>query len=254
MEDKRWEGILDFWFGGDIKQNYSLKWFPSSTDGRQKEVDKEITEKFGELLSEAEKENLSHWKTTPKSFVALIILIDQFSRHIYRGNKDKIKENDIIALNYSEEFLSKNWETQISVAEHIFLLMPLRHQATVERLNKVLKHVEDRLEEQNQLNELITKFKKTTFRRLQDIEGKEGWKEGNEILEFHEFDADETDMAKEPLFISVDKFLAENNAEKYDTLAISLSGGVDSMVLATIVRFFQFVKNKFRDLIFFENR
>ncbi len=50
------------------------------------EVDGEITERFGETLEQARREELDHWADTPRGRLALIVVLDQFSRHVYRGS------------------------------------------------------------------------------------------------------------------------------------------------------------------------
>ena len=70
--------ILDFWF--NKKPNFEL-WFENG-----KKYDENIKKKFYKYLIEAEKGNLLHWLSYHKSYLAYIILMDQFSRHIYRNN------------------------------------------------------------------------------------------------------------------------------------------------------------------------
>jgi uncharacterized protein (DUF924 family) len=50
------------------------------------EVDREITERFGEVLEQARRGELDHWAETPRGRLALIIVLDQFSRNIYRDS------------------------------------------------------------------------------------------------------------------------------------------------------------------------
>jgi uncharacterized protein (DUF924 family) len=51
----------------------------------QMDIDREITEKFGELLSRAERGELEVWgDANPRAATALVVLLDQFSRHVYR--------------------------------------------------------------------------------------------------------------------------------------------------------------------------
>jgi hypothetical protein len=60
---------------------------------------------------------------------------------------------------------------------------------------------------------------------------------GDEILEHFESSTDESDMGRDKLFISVDLFLAKQMSLGHgiNVLAVSLSGGVDSMVLCFIL-------------------
>lgn len=74
------ERVLDFWFGGDLETNYKTKWFPTGTKNLQKIADQEIKSKFESLLSDAVVGHLDSWCDEPKSTVALIVILDQFSR------------------------------------------------------------------------------------------------------------------------------------------------------------------------------
>ena len=92
------DDILNFWFDGDKFQKF---WF-KSTD----QIDTQIKTRFGELLQKAENYQLEEWKQTNNGVLALIIILDQFSRHIYRGTPNSYK-NDKIALEIAREFTGK---------------------------------------------------------------------------------------------------------------------------------------------------
>ena len=49
------------------------------------EVDRKITERFGEVLGQARRGELDHWADTARGRLALIVVLDQFSRNVYRG-------------------------------------------------------------------------------------------------------------------------------------------------------------------------
>jgi uncharacterized protein (DUF924 family) len=164
------EAVNEFWFGGNLKENYQTKWFPPSGPGTQQQTDEILKEQFSTTLEAAEKGELDSWRNTPQTLIALIVVLDQFSRHIHRHNRAAIEENDTKALALAEELLDKQWETQLSVPQHIFTLMPLRHQATTSRLERLLASVQQRIENQTELIDLLQKFQKTSIRRLQDIE------------------------------------------------------------------------------------
>ena len=68
--------ILDYWIPKDGKPDYD-KWFLKSSN-----YDNEIKELFGDILKEAEKGKGFGWLISKDSYVAYIILMDQFSRHI----------------------------------------------------------------------------------------------------------------------------------------------------------------------------
>ena len=84
------------------------------------------------------------WSNSPWAYAAKIILVDQFSRHVYRGAEEKIKVNDKISLTWSQNLIQKGWHKFLPVNQHVFALMPLRHSNIEENLNIVLLHIEER--------------------------------------------------------------------------------------------------------------
>ena len=107
--------ILDFWF-----QN-SKKWF--NWGG---EFDTEITEKYLEIYNQAIEWELDEWIENPESCLALIIILDQFSRNMFRWDP-RTFEYDFKAL-YIAKIALKKWYLEILPERHkSFILMPLMH-------------------------------------------------------------------------------------------------------------------------------
>jgi Bacterial protein of unknown function (DUF924) len=82
--DSRAEEVLEFWLGGNMHTNYKTKWFPDGSADTQRRADEIIFSRFGGLFRSASNGELNEWKKDLKSSVALILVLDQFSRHIYR--------------------------------------------------------------------------------------------------------------------------------------------------------------------------
>ncbi|CAH0482424.1 unnamed protein product [Peronospora belbahrii] len=79
------QDVLRYWFDGDQMETYRLKWFPTQGSIKQQQTDREIAHRFGPLLTQAEAGELNSWRfESPETCVALILVLDQFSRHIYR--------------------------------------------------------------------------------------------------------------------------------------------------------------------------
>ena len=79
------EDVLAFWFGGAASDREALQqrnrlWFQGGAP-----FDGECTKHFGASLAAAADGRLDHWTESPRSRLALIVLLDQFSRNIYRG-------------------------------------------------------------------------------------------------------------------------------------------------------------------------
>lgn len=81
------EDVLQFWFGGDMHANYKAKWFPDGSAETQRKADSTILNLFGDLFTSAVANELVSWKGELRSTIALILILDQFSRHIYRLQK-----------------------------------------------------------------------------------------------------------------------------------------------------------------------
>ena len=120
MNASKAKEVLDYWFSKGLYVADYDKWFMKS-----EEYDEEITEKFGDLLKEAEQGKGFSWLHTKDTYVAHIILLDQFSRHIYRGNGDSFKNDNGCMV-----FVELGWEMykeQLKGYEFMFAFMPYMH-------------------------------------------------------------------------------------------------------------------------------
>lgn len=126
------ESIYTYWFGENIDtwfKTYPLRtklWFKAD-----EKIDREIKEKFEKFLIDATTEtsnNLNErWQTTPRGKLVLIILLDQFTRNIYRGTR-KMFEYDPIALKLALEIIDDPTHGTIySLPERLFVYLPLVH-------------------------------------------------------------------------------------------------------------------------------
>ena len=106
--------VLAFWFGTDVAVQYSSLWFAPHNSAQQREADAAIQRRFGPLLAQAEGGQLVGWRGSAEGLLALIIVLDQFSRHIYRGHHTRGRTggepNDALALGCAEEMLGAGWE------------------------------------------------------------------------------------------------------------------------------------------------
>lgn len=139
--------VLSYWFDGSLQENYKSKWFP--TGDQQEIADRVVYSRYNGLLVLALENKLaSLWNLPPihemieldKGYIALIIVLDQFSRHIYRyqglpsDSTNRILA-DSLALELSESISMyvPNWSIHLTIPEHVFCLMPFRHSATISR-------------------------------------------------------------------------------------------------------------------------
>ncbi|CAF4577788.1 unnamed protein product [Rotaria sp. Silwood1] len=125
------EQIYSYWFGENI--NTWSKTYPLNTKlwfKVQEQVDREIKEKFEGLLIDAARPNsdlYQRWKKTDRGKLALIILLDQFSRNMYRGTA-KMFEFDSLALSLALEITEHCTHIKsYSLPERLFIYLPLVH-------------------------------------------------------------------------------------------------------------------------------
>lgn len=109
--------VLQFWFEEiDLKQ-----WWQVDED-----FDALIRERFSETLYSASRGELVSWRADVRGRLAEIIVLDQFSRNIFRGNY-KAFQQDNMALVLAQEAVSLDCLDQLEGAERSFLLMPYMH-------------------------------------------------------------------------------------------------------------------------------
>ncbi len=123
---EKYDQILTYWFG-ELKtsesfpiENASL-WF----DGGE-EVNQYITDTFSSDLELAKKGQCDSWTQTPRGRLALIVLLDQFSRNIYKGSP-KAFEQDSKALQLALHGLRKEDDKKLFPVERTFFYLPLEH-------------------------------------------------------------------------------------------------------------------------------
>jgi uncharacterized protein (DUF924 family) len=129
MDEAR--NIREFWFGPMPLSAEALNrrvrfWFGEDTPRRREQRDVQIRERFGALLERAAAGELAAWADGPRRRLSLIILLDQFPRHIFRG--------DARAFAYDEQALSLTLsgmqsaaDAALSVVERLFFYMPMQH-------------------------------------------------------------------------------------------------------------------------------
>lgn len=118
--------VLDFWLGDGVSkewptQDLGKRWF-----GGGAELDAEISARFGNNVEAAVAGGLQDWEQPPLNRLALVILLDQFTRNVFRGQA-KAFAGDARAQQLVLEALANGADLQLPWAGRIFLYMPLMH-------------------------------------------------------------------------------------------------------------------------------
>ena len=111
------EDVLDFWFSPKVKP----LWFKKS-----EEFDAEIRQHFLSLYQQAANGILNQWREDTHHILALIVVLDQFSRNIFR-NLPQAFTTDLQAVELTKYAVNNNYQQNLFIDEQTFLYMPLMH-------------------------------------------------------------------------------------------------------------------------------
>ena len=109
--------VLDFWFDPENKEF----WFSKSD-----EFDLELEEKFGHTLQQAMQCELWTWRETAEGRLAEIIVLDQFSRNLFRDHPASFAQ-DPLALSLAQEAVRLDLDQQLAPDQRCFMYMPFMH-------------------------------------------------------------------------------------------------------------------------------
>lgn len=118
--------VLDFWFGDGLQldwpsQDHNELWF-----GGGPVQDEAIRKRFGALVDEALNGGLTEWETEPRTRLALIVLLDQLSRNVHRGQR-RAFDGDARAQRLTRLSIAEGMDSRLTPAGCVFLYMPLMH-------------------------------------------------------------------------------------------------------------------------------
>lgn len=121
-----WKEILDFWFGeldehGLPDRDHRNRWFRSD-----RKFDQELRRRFMSMILFASEGGLSHWRSDAGGSLAEIILLDQFSRNVFRGSALAF-EQDVLARKLCHQAMRRGQDMELPAVQRAFLYMPLQH-------------------------------------------------------------------------------------------------------------------------------
>ena len=116
--ESEYSPVVDFWF----RELTPREWF---TEGGPK-LDDRVRARFGALVAAARRGALDHWAASPRGRLALIILLDQFPRHCYRGTPEAYA-SDTKAQSLAADGIGAGMDEQLTFAERQFFYMPVMH-------------------------------------------------------------------------------------------------------------------------------
>lgn len=115
------DSVLKFWF----EECDSSQWFQKNDT-----FDALIEERFFDLYQQATRCELAHWRSTPRGRLAEVIVLDQFSRNLYRDSAQAFA-CDNLALALAQEAVHQGDDKRLKPIERHFLYMPYMHSESI---------------------------------------------------------------------------------------------------------------------------
>lgn len=126
--------IIDYWFGEEVadsstpprsaqqiaKQQSKFWWSKNET------IDNDIRQRFEPVLKALLTGHYSSWFSTPQGRLAAIIVLDQFSRNMYRENAQAFSQ-DSLALHWTLEGIRQGDDKKLTPLQRVFFYLPLEH-------------------------------------------------------------------------------------------------------------------------------
>jgi uncharacterized protein (DUF924 family) len=123
--------IVEFWFGDALASAERAKLRAKLWFSKNDEFDREIESRFGALPESAARGELDEWRGQAGSALALVLIVDQFPRNLFRGSSRSF-EFDPLAREVALEAISRDFDKLLHPLQSSFLYLPLEHAEEIE--------------------------------------------------------------------------------------------------------------------------
>lgn len=259
------QNVLVYWFGQYPPQQAQKKLWMITDESWRNAVDAEIAQQFTALLQSVWKEYTNHttlvWCSHGyRGKMAAIVLLDQMARHMQRyyasNNSTELppqSQLDQLAFQIAEQLQNEHAQelqtAMIPIPMMVFALMPYRHKSRRETVQYVQDQILHSTGLWEQCHELLRRFRTATNRRMallcdqerrhgsgNNIEREVATATEDDILECAAFPADLTLAPCHVVTRTLQDFVQTHRQhKKKKAWIVSLSGGVDSMVIAFVL-------------------
>ena len=114
--------VLAYWF----EELTPPQWFEKNL-----EMDAQIIARFSAVHERARRGELVSWRETPQGRLAEVIVLDQFSRNMFRDTPDAFA-SDVLALERARAAIDQGADQELSPQHRMFLYMPFMHSESAE--------------------------------------------------------------------------------------------------------------------------
>ncbi len=156
----RVEEVLSFWLGAG----------PGAWYRQDDAFDAEVRDRFGALWEAGARGDLDEaWATNPRGALALIILLDQFPRNMFRGDARSFASDDR-ALSVACYALDHGWDLRVGEPERQFFYMPFMHSERLTDQDHCVRLMTERMDSEDNLlharahREVIRRFNRFPYR------------------------------------------------------------------------------------------
>jgi uncharacterized protein (DUF924 family) len=168
LKTEQFEDVLQFWFPNQPNSNQAVMvrqwdwWFRGgATD--------DVIKHFSLLLEQATQGELDDWSCQSRSRLALIIVLDQFSRSIYQGTAQAFAQDPKACALALEGVGAGHYATLETPWEKTFFLLPLGHAEDLKNLELAVKLADELAKEAPQEYRALLEFSAAQARRHQDV-------------------------------------------------------------------------------------
>jgi len=121
-----WQPLLDWWFGNfespsEIAAQKGRLWF-----GKRDSQDLEARERFGDWVEQALAGGLTDWAQRPEGWLALVLLLDQLPRMIYRDTPQSFS-GDLRAQKLVAQGIAADFDRQLRPIQRVFIYLVFEH-------------------------------------------------------------------------------------------------------------------------------
>jgi uncharacterized protein (DUF924 family) len=121
-----WQPLLEWWFGtlespNDIAADRGKLWF-----GKRDNQDREARERFGDWVEQALAGGLTDWAQRPEGWLALVLLLDQLPRMIFRDTP-KSFSGDLRAQALVAQGIAADFDRQLRPIQRVFIYLVFEH-------------------------------------------------------------------------------------------------------------------------------
>lgn len=167
-------------------------WFEELEPGKRffggEEVDNLVRDRFLDTYEEATKGKLDHWRESPDGTLAIILVLDQFSRNMFRGDSRSF-EFDHLAREIAEDAIERDFDLEHVAERRSFYYLPYMHSEDPIDQAKCIELISNRLGEEGKITlihakahaDIINEFGRFPYRN--DVLGRKNTDEETAFLD-----------------------------------------------------------------------